>query len=217
MTPLEQIAPADLGERLRIARESAGVTQADAALAIEVARTTLIAIEQGQRRIRMIELQQLARRYSTSVNALLRQEAIQVDLAPRFRKLIGTSDMAADSAAKLLADLAKAEVELENLLGFKRVSNYPPERPILRGDVRAQAEHDAMELRQRLGLGNSPVPDIVTLLELELGVRVYVRRLDSRISGLFARPLHAPECQPSARPSHAVGGARDRPLCFYAA
>jgi Zn-dependent peptidase ImmA (M78 family)/DNA-binding XRE family transcriptional regulator len=186
MTPLEQIAPADLGERLRIARESAGVTQADAALAIEVARTTLIAIEQGQRRIRMIELQQLARRYSTSVNALLRQEAIQVDLAPRFRKLIGTSDMAADSAAKLLADLAKAEVELENLLGFKRVSNYPPERPILRGDVRAQAEHDAMELRQRLGLGNSPVPDIVTLLELELGVRVYVRRLDSRISGLFA-------------------------------
>lgn len=186
MTPLEQIAPGDLGERLRIARESAGVTQADAALAIEVARTTLIAIEQGQRRIRMNELQQLARRYSTSVNALLRQEAIQVDLAPRFRKLIGTSDTAADSAAKLLADLAKAEVELENLLGFTRVSNYPPERPILRGDVRAQAEHDAMELRQRLGLGNSPVPDIVTLLELELGVRVYVRRLDSRISGLFA-------------------------------
>jgi len=186
MTPLEQIAPADLGERLRIARESAGVTQADAALAIEVARTTLIAIEQGQRRIRMNELQQLAQRYNTSVNALLRQEAIQVDLAPRFRKLIGTSDTAADSAAKLLADLAKAEVELENLLGFTRVSNYPPERPILRGDVRAQAEHDAMELRQRLGLGNSPVPDIVTLLELELGVRVYVRRLDSRISGLFA-------------------------------
>lgn len=186
MTPLEQIAPADLGERLRIAREVAGITQADAALAIEVARTTLVAIEQGQRRIRMSELQQLARHYSTSVNALLRQEAIQVDLAPRFRKVFGTSDKAADNAAKLLSDLAKAEVEMENLLGVRRVPNYPPERPILRGDVRAQAEHDAMELRQRLGLGNSPIADIVTLLELELGVRVYVRRLDSKISGLFA-------------------------------
>ena len=186
MTPLEQIAPADLGERLRIAREGAGITQADAASAIEAARTTLVAIEQGQRRIRMSELQQLARRYGTSVNALLRQEAIQVDLAPRFRKLIGTSDKAADAAAKLLSDLAKAEVELENLLGFRRVANYPPERPILRGDVRAQAEQDATELRQRLGLGNSPVPDIVTLLEMELGVRVYIRRLDSKISGLFA-------------------------------
>jgi Zn-dependent peptidase ImmA (M78 family) len=85
-----------------------------------------------------------------------------------------------------MADLAKAEVELENLLGFKRLQNYPPERPILRGDVRAQAEQDALELRQRLGLGISPVPDIVTLLELELGVRVYVRRFDGKISGLFA-------------------------------
>jgi Zn-dependent peptidase ImmA (M78 family)/DNA-binding XRE family transcriptional regulator len=186
MTPLEQIAPADLGERLRIAREAAGIKQAEAASAIEVARTTLVAIEQGQRRIRMNELQQLAKLYRTSVNAVLRQEAVQVDLAPRFRKLVGTSDQAADAAAKMLGDLAKAEVELENLLGIKRVPNYPPERPILRGDVRVQAEHDAMELRQRLGLGNGPVSDIVTLLELELGVRVYVRRLDSRISGLFA-------------------------------
>ncbi len=186
MTPLEEVSPAEVGERLRIARESAGISQANAAASIDVARTTLVAIEQGQRRVRMSELQQLARLYGTSVNALLRQEAIQVDLAPRFRKLAASSDTAVDAAAKLLADLAKAEVELENLLGFKRVRNYPPERPILRGDVRAQAEQDAMELRQRLGLGVSPVPDIVTLLEMELGVRVYVRRFDGKISGLFA-------------------------------
>jgi Zn-dependent peptidase ImmA (M78 family)/DNA-binding XRE family transcriptional regulator len=186
MTPLEQIAPADLGERMRIAREVAGITQADAAQAIQVARTTLVAIEQGQRRIRINELQQLAHRYGTSVNALLRQEAIQVDLAPRFRKIFGASDDAEDNAAKLLSDLAKAEAEMENLLGIKRVPNYPPERPILRGDVRVQAEHDALELRQRLGLGNSPISDIITILEMELGVRVYIRRIDSKISGLFA-------------------------------
>lgn len=186
-SPLEQIDLADLGERLRLARDAAQIKQVDAARTIGVARTTLVAIEQGQRRIRVNELQQLAKIYKTSVNALLRQEAVQVDLAPRFRKHLGTSDQSADAAAKLLGDLAKAEVELENLLGIKRVPNYPPERPILRGDVHVQAEHDAMELRQRLGLGNSgPVLDIVTLLELELGVRVYVRRLDSRISGLFA-------------------------------
>jgi Zn-dependent peptidase ImmA (M78 family)/DNA-binding XRE family transcriptional regulator len=188
MTPLDQIAPAHVGERLRIARETAGIKQADAAASIEVARTTLVAIEQGQRRIRIGELQQLAKLYGTSVNALLRQEAIHVDLATRFRRLVGSDDEAAeaDAAAQLLADLAKAEVELENLLGVTRVHNYPPERPILRGDVRAQAEQDAAELRQRLGLGINPVPDIITLLELELGVRVYVRKLDGRISGLFA-------------------------------
>jgi len=186
MTPLEQLNPVELGERLRIAREAVDINQTTAAAAIDVARTTIVAIEQGQRRVRMPELQRLAKLYGTSVNALLRQEAIQVDLAPRFRKLAGTGDDAVDAAAKLLADLAKAEVELENLLGVKRVLNLPPERPILQGDVRAQAELDAMELRQRLGMGISPVADIVTLLELEMGVRIYVRRFDSKISGLFA-------------------------------
>lgn len=186
MTPLEQLNPVELGERLRIAREAIDINQITAAAAIDVARTTIVAIEQGQRRVRMPELQRLAKLYGTSVNLLLRQEAIQVDLAPRFRKLAGTGDAAVDAAAKLLADLAKAEVELENLLGVKRVLNLPPERPILQGDVRAQAELDAMELRQRLGMGISPVADIVTLLELEMGVRIYVRRFDSKISGLFA-------------------------------
>ena len=186
MTPLHHVDPADAGERLRIAREGAGITQAAAAASIKIARTTLVAIEQGQRRVRIDELQQLAGLYGTSVNALLRQEALHVDLAPRFRKLVGSNEADADAAVQLMADLAKAEVELENLLGVSRVRDYPPERPILRGDVRAQAEQDATELRQRLGLGISPVSDIVTLLELELGVRVYVRRFDRRISGLFA-------------------------------
>jgi Zn-dependent peptidase ImmA (M78 family)/DNA-binding XRE family transcriptional regulator len=185
-TLLEEMAPSDVGDRLRLAREAAKVRQSDAAASIEVARTTLVAIEQGQRRVKMSELQQLARLYGTSVNALLRQEAVHVDLAPRFRRLFDSGDSAADDAAQLMSNLARAEVELENLLGVKRVRNYPPERPILRGEVRSQAEQDALELRQRLGLGISPVPDIVTLLELELGVRVYVRRFDGRISGLFA-------------------------------
>lgn len=186
MTPLEQLSPAEAGERLRVAREGANVTQAAAASAIGVARTTIVAIEQGERRVRIDELQKLAKLFGTSVNALLRREAVHVDLAPRFRKLDGNHDSAADEAADLLAGLARAEVELENLLGVERVRNYPPERPLMKGDVRAQAESDAAELRQRLGLGNAPIKDIVTLLELEMGVRVYVRRFDGRISGLFA-------------------------------
>jgi Zn-dependent peptidase ImmA (M78 family)/DNA-binding XRE family transcriptional regulator len=185
-TPLDQLSPAEVGERLRVAREGAGVTQADASTAIKAARTTLVAIEQGQRRVRMEELQKLAKLYNTSVNALLRQEAVHVDLAPKFRKLILNDDEAAHAATQLLADLARAEVELENLLGVQRVRNYPAERQILPGDVRTQAEQDAIELRHRLGLGFAPITDIVMLLEFELGVRIYVRRFDGRISGLFA-------------------------------
>src|SRR6266498_3369463 len=119
MMPLDQMPPSEVGERLRIAREAAKITQAEAAESINVARTTLIAIEQGQRRIRMSELLKLAKLYGTSVNALLRHEAVYVDLVPRFRKMIGSNDDSATAAADLLANLAKAEVELENLLGIK--------------------------------------------------------------------------------------------------
>ena len=185
-TALDHVAPTDLGERLRIARERAGVTQAAAAVAAGMARTTLVAIEQGQRRARLNELLELAKLYNTSVNALLRREATHVDLIPRFRKLGLRTDSSVERASRLLTDLVQAEVELENLLGVQRVRNYPQQRPILRGDVQLQAEQDAMDLRQWLGLGLSPVPDMVTLLDLQLGVRVFVRKLAGRVSGLFA-------------------------------
>ncbi len=183
---LHGIDPADVGARLRTAREAAGLTQTDAATDLRVARTTLVAMEQGRRRVRIDEMQHLARLYRTSVNAVLRREAVHVDLVPRFRKLSTANDQAAERAARLLTDLVRAEVELENRLGVTRTQNHPPARPLLPGDVRLQAENDAIELRQWLGLGLAPVHDVMSLLELELGVRVYVRPLDSRVSGLFA-------------------------------
>ena len=176
----------DVGKRLRIARETAGLTQAEAADGINVARTTLIAMEKGQRAVRAAELLPLARLYGTSVNALLRRESVYVDLVPRFRKLPACGDGPSARAAGLLADLARAEVELENLLGVTHPRNYPPPRPLLPGDICAQADNDATELRQNLGLGLAPVRDPLSLLELDLGVRVYVRRLDAGVSGLFA-------------------------------
>lgn len=183
---LEELSSRDVGERLRMARDDSSLTQAEVAAKIDIARTTLLAIEKGQRRIRPEELQRLCRLYNTSVNAVLRREAVYVDLVPRFRRLGASTDAAADAAASLLGDLVRAEVELENLLGIRRTRNDPPERPIMPGDVRIQAENDATELRQWLGLGLAPVRDLVSVLELDLCVRVYVRPLDSRISGLFA-------------------------------
>jgi Zn-dependent peptidase ImmA (M78 family) len=85
-----------------------------------------------------------------------------------------------------LNDLVAAEVELERMVGQRLRPNYPPERPILPGDIREQAEEAAIELRHRLGVGLSPIVDIVSLLELELGMRVFIRPLWSgSISGLF--------------------------------
>jgi Zn-dependent peptidase ImmA (M78 family)/DNA-binding XRE family transcriptional regulator len=185
-TALDTLSPTELGERLRTARDSARVTQAAAAGALDVARTTLVAIEQGQRRVKLDELLKLAKLYGTSLNALLRMEAVHVDLKPQFRQAGDSGDAEIDDAVDLMTRLVKAEVELENLLGVQRARNYPPERPLRPGDVVLQAEQDAARLRHWLGLGIAPAKDLPSLLELDLGIRVYVRRLAPKISGLYA-------------------------------
>ena len=108
-----------------------------------------------------------------------------MDLRPRFRKA-GEQGEKIEEAISLLNSLVQAEVELENLLGIKRVRQDPQERPLLPGNILQQAEQDALELRQWLGLGLAPVRDIVSLLELQVGARVYIRPLDPKISGLYA-------------------------------
>ncbi len=183
---LDSFPPEDLGERLRLAREDRKLTQAIAASEARMARTTLVAIEKGQRRVRLEELQNLTGIYRTTINELLRQEPIKINLLPQFRKVSESEDATVDHAVALLNDLVRAEVELEQLLGISRSAIYPPETPILPGNVKLQAEQDALDLRQWLGLGLNPINDIVSLLELQLGARVYVRRLPTNISGLFA-------------------------------
>jgi Zn-dependent peptidase ImmA (M78 family)/DNA-binding XRE family transcriptional regulator len=182
----EELSPVELGERLKVARETANLKQETGAKAAGIARTTLIAIEKGQRPVRVEELQALARCYGISVNSLLRRESVHVDLVPRFRSLPDAGEEGTEDAARLLNDLVRAEVELENVLGVERPRHYPAERTILRGDVRAQAEQDARDLRHWLGLGEGPVQDLFALMDLQLGIRVYSRRLDAKISGLFA-------------------------------
>ncbi len=200
------ISDQELGERLRLARERAKVTQAEAAQSIGAVRTTVVAIEKGDRKVRLDELQRLASLYGLTVNSLLRRESVHLDLAPQFRKHSMANAVEVESASQLLNGLVAAEVELENVLGVVRHRNYPPERPLLPGDVAQQAEYDAAEQRRWLGIGMGPISDIVGVLESDIGVRVYVRPLASRISGLFAFSEMAGACillnsnQPSRLP-----------------
>jgi Zn-dependent peptidase ImmA (M78 family) len=187
MADLNEISAQEIGRRLRLARENAGIRQDDAAQSISVSRPTLVSIEKGTRRVRIQELQSLAHHYGVSVNALLRREAVHTDLIPRFRRLRETEDKYAVEAVQLLNDLVKAEVELENVLGIERRKNYPAERGVNAGDVIELAEQHAQDLRNWLGLGSGPITDIFTLIELDLGIRLYQRRLSSgsKVSGLF--------------------------------
>ena len=183
---LHSLEPVELGKRLRLARDETELTQAAAAAQADISRTTLVAIEQGKRPIKDSELIALTDLYGVTLNSLLRREAVHVDLVPRFRKMGENVDASFENAIETLNDFVTAEVELEHLLGIERQYNLPPERPLLPGDVRKQAEIDANELRQRMGLGQGPIRNVFALLELDMGMRVYTHPLKNSISGLFA-------------------------------
>lgn len=187
MADLNEISAQEIGRRLRLARENAEIRQDEAAQVIGMSRPTLVSIEQGTRRVRIQELQNLALHYGVSVNALLRREAVHTDLIPRFRRLRETEDHHSLEAVRLLNDVVKAEIELENVLGIERRKKYPPERGINDGNVIDLAEQHAQELRNWLGLGSGTITDIFALIELDLGIRLYQRRLStgSKVAGLF--------------------------------
>ena len=187
MADLNELGAQEIGRRLRLARENAGIRQDDAARFIGMSRPTLVSIEKGVRRVRIEELQVLTHHYGVSVNALLRREAVHTDLMPRFRKLRETDDKHAVEAIQLFNDLIRADVEMENVLGIERRRNYPPDRGINEGDVLTLAEKHAQELRAWLGLGPGPMADIFSVIELGLGIRLYQRRLSSKskVAGLF--------------------------------
>jgi Zn-dependent peptidase ImmA (M78 family) len=187
MVDLNEMSTQEIGRRLRLARENAGIRQDAAAQVIGMSRPTLVSIEQGTRRARVQELQMLAKHYGVSLNALLRREAVHTDLFPRFRKLRSKEDGETKEAVRLFNDLIKADVELENTLGIARKRNYPPERGIGTEDVQELAERHAQELREWLGMGMGPIADIFSVIELNLGIRLYQRRLakSSKVAGLF--------------------------------
>jgi Zn-dependent peptidase ImmA (M78 family)/transcriptional regulator with XRE-family HTH domain len=189
---LNTIDPVVIGERLAEARRARHLTQQQAAEALSVARTTITAMEKGDRRPRAAELIALAQLYARPVGDFVRSERQmpRPNFVVQFRAARGPGggERSADREADIrqFEDLCRWYVELEELLGAPLprryagvydVSDTPPERA---------AEEVATSERNRLGLGDGPIGDLWGLLETDIGLRVFALKMaDSRIAGMF--------------------------------
>jgi transcriptional regulator with XRE-family HTH domain len=79
---LHTIDPEILGDRLADTRRARLLTQQQAANELGVARTTITAMEKGERRPRATELVKLARFYGQSIGHFVQTGATSTDLSP---------------------------------------------------------------------------------------------------------------------------------------
>lgn len=181
-----------LGQHLQTARKAARLTQQEAADHLGVARTTIVAMEKGERKVQPEELLALAGKYKVSMHDLLRQRPPSGGLDVQFKAYFKKRGMADPSvgdrleqAAALLQRNAENYLELEEKLESPLPKNYPREYDISGLPVEVAADEIADAERRRLGLGEGPLGNLREVLETEVGLRIFALELDSRVSGLF--------------------------------
>lgn len=183
-----------LGERLSRARKRAKLTQAQVADALGLARTTIVAIEKGERRPSNAELVKLAGVVGTKVNDLLREGALETDVSPRFRISGGARHRAqVGEAVEELRRLGERYVELERMHELTRRSMplemlhaYRVDEGVPTSDPRVDGEDAARAVRSMLGLGDEPVSQMDERFESEAGLRIfYLTHLPPKLAGLL--------------------------------
>jgi Zn-dependent peptidase ImmA (M78 family)/transcriptional regulator with XRE-family HTH domain len=190
---LEQLDPKVVGEELLHARKKAGMTQADAAEILGVARTTVTAIESGDRRIRPLELFKLSSAYGRPLASFVNARPAVDAIAPQFRASFRNRpqwERELESTLAEIEDLLKDYLELYRLNNLQPPRRDVPEYPISGLTVANAAESVATAERNRLSLGDGPVADLRTVLEQEAGISVFFLSLPGWCCGLY---LYVPE------------------------
>lgn len=184
-----------LPARLRAAREACGLTQSDVAQHLGVTPAAISYLESGARKVTTVQLTKLASLYGRGVSDFLADEfEPRAALHALFRTQL--DEEARPELIEVGAhclELARAESWLERRLGITPLGGFgggaPAATPIPVTVMLAvqQGEAAADEERQRLGLGTSPLGDMVELLEGE-GVRTALLDLPDGVDGLTLAP-----------------------------
>jgi Zn-dependent peptidase ImmA (M78 family)/DNA-binding XRE family transcriptional regulator len=182
---LQQIDPRTLGTRLQEARKATGLTQQQVADRQQIARTTVVAIEKGERRISSKELIEYARIYRRSVSDFVSHRVFTEGFVPQFRSVLDNNDQA-DQIGFELQSRAEDFLELENLTGMQAPRLYPPPYETSGADAEQIGEDVANAERARLGMGDGPVPDLRERLATQVGIRIFLFEMPSKVAGAFA-------------------------------
>jgi len=183
----------ELGSRLRLARESRGLSQQAAAGALGLPRTAITQLEAGARSVSTLELTRLSQLYLRPVIDLLREGPKDEDrdvllalhrVAPGLKE-----DPTTHEQVVRCVTLCREGIALAGLLGMESPTGpprYDMRLPRSPGDAVAQGEEAAEQERRRLGIGNAPIADVSELIASQ-GIWASGVTLPDGMSGLFLR------------------------------
>ncbi|MDX2032595.1 MAG: XRE family transcriptional regulator [Blastocatellia bacterium] len=207
---LDSMDPGILGTRLQEARKARGVTQQEVADHMEMARTTVVALEKGERRLTPQELIKLAAFYGRSLGEFVGRKTNVEGFVPQFRsswskalelprepkdakvanrpKKPNQSDLEGEfeKVAFELQRLAEDYVELENICGMPMAKSSPPTYNALGATPEQAGDEIAAAERNRLGLGDGPLSNLRETLENDAGLRIFYFPMPGKVAGLFA-------------------------------
>lgn len=163
-----------LGAKLRIARENAGITQDELAKAVSLSKEYISLLEAGKRRPSLVTLIKFSNYLKKDISYFLMEKEEAFTILLRNERL--------DRKAK--AVLKRFQKYCEEYVHLEEVTGHRPELAPLYTNI--SAERMAEEERRRLGLGNEPIKDIFSLIELG-GCHVIRQPIpeESTVSGVF--------------------------------
>ena len=183
------MTPQELGSKLKQARESVGMSQADVAAALNLTRTAISQMESGKRAVSTLELSQLAALYHCPVSAFFEASDAEEDVLAVLNRALpdfGARDAVKKQVSRYL-NWCREGHNLERILGRGRRSVLPAYTPPVPKDswqAVQQGEAIARQERKRLDLGRAPVPDMARLIRTQ-GIWASVAAFPDGISGLF--------------------------------
>jgi Zn-dependent peptidase ImmA (M78 family)/DNA-binding XRE family transcriptional regulator len=183
----EGINARQIGLLIKRMRNRTDFKQVDVAQWMQVPQNTLVEIESGARKVKLIEMLKLAKIYcrSSSVSFCLKKHK------PEYRLIEQFSDVAKHKslvkAINRLEDLSKGYMEMERIVRENPFRELPDDRVSLDGDgsLYEQIETITYTARASLNLEDDAVEDIGAALEEQLGIRIFFIKMPKKIFSVY--------------------------------
>jgi Zn-dependent peptidase ImmA (M78 family)/DNA-binding XRE family transcriptional regulator len=178
-----------LGERLRLAREQARLSQTDAARALGLTPAAINQYESGKRRVDVLTFERLAHLYAVPLSYLFGEETEMPAWEESLRLRSENVSAAGKAGIGLLIQKVRDLEDLYRRTGteFPGVPHHPfsplPDRSFMAGEIASWSER----ARRHYAIGLAPLPELREFLETD-GFNVFSIPFGAEqddISGLF--------------------------------